>query len=168
MGGSNPSKNSKTIPNSAFQGMSNPNFFTSSLYRPNDAIPLASTTTTTTTTQRVIDDPNINNTINTSNFDQNRNIQTINNVDENIQANRSSNVNDIFTTSLTNSQKWLIALAFGILAVLIFSGPVFGLTNSVFTGLGTSPLYISGGGPTGLGLFVHFIVFVLLARLILW
>lgn len=63
---------------------------------------------------------------------------------------------------LTNSQKWWISVAVGLLAALIFSPFVFGVTNSIF-----GHTY-NCGGATPWGIILHTIVFILLLRLIMW
>ena len=66
----------------------------------------------------------------------------------------------------TNSQKWIISIVAGIIAVIIFSPLIFQLTNNISQRL-RGPVLATVGGPNWWGLLVHFIVFVLIVRLLM-
>lgn len=69
---------------------------------------------------------------------------------------------------LTNSQKWIIALFFGILFLLIASPVAFYISNSVAVTLGVPRLYYFEGGAVVLGLIIQAIIFAVIVRLFLW
>jgi hypothetical protein len=69
---------------------------------------------------------------------------------------------------LTNSEKWIIALFFGILFLLISLPFAFYLSNSVAVSLGVPRLYYFEGGPTIIGLIIQAIIFAVIVRLFLW
>lgn len=81
---------------------------------------------------------------------------------------RAQTIN-IFSTAggISSGQKWIAAIILGLLFALISSNFVYRLTNTLFTSIGVSPLYVAGG-PTLLGLLIHTIVFILIVRLIMW
>ena len=66
----------------------------------------------------------------------------------------------------TNTQKWIISIITGIIAVLIFSPLILQLTNTISQRI-RGPVLTTAGGVTGWGLLVHFIVFVLIVRVLM-
>ena len=71
------------------------------------------------------------------------------------------------TTGLSsNSKKWIIAIITGIIAVIVFSPLVYQLTNTISSRL-RGPLLARAGGPTGWGLLIQFILFVIIVRLLM-
>lgn len=79
-----------------------------------------------------------------------------------------SNIQSYFGSSniSTNVQKWIISIITGIIAVLIFSPLILQLTNTISQRL-RGPVLTTPGGVTGWGLLVHFIVFVLIVRVLM-
>lgn len=70
--------------------------------------------------------------------------------------------------TLTNEDKWWISFLFGLVAFVVFSAPTFGFTNMLFGSKCVRWSTWGGGmGATFFGLFLHAIVFMLLARLLL-
>lgn len=68
--------------------------------------------------------------------------------------------------SLSNGQKWLIALAAGLLFAIVASNAMYQITDKIFSFLNIKT-YQPPGGPTLFGLILHAIVFGLLLRLFL-
>ena len=67
---------------------------------------------------------------------------------------------------LTNIEKWLIALFLAILFVIISSPALYGITDGISRVLCLPPTS-KGQGPTLYGLFIHFLIFFLVIRLLL-
>lgn len=67
---------------------------------------------------------------------------------------------------LTSGDKWTISILAAILFIIVSLPFVYGLTDSLFSGVGLSTTSV--GGPTLTGIFIHALVFMLLLRLLLW
>lgn len=66
----------------------------------------------------------------------------------------------------TNSEKWWAALVLGLLFALLSCSFLYGVTDTVTKSFG-APTWKDGAGPTLLGLLLHTIIFILLARILL-
>lgn len=69
------------------------------------------------------------------------------------------------TTKLSSMKKWEISLIAALLFVIVSSPFVYSLTDKVSTAIGFDTTL--GRGPTIPGLILHFVVFLLVFRLIL-
>ena len=87
---------------------------------------------------------------------------------------KDNNCND---NKLTSEQKWWVSLLLGLLFVFISSPFFYVFTNYVFNLFCGTCIYVDSidngycvvyGGPTLLGLFIHFIIFTLVIRFLLW
>lgn len=79
----------------------------------------------------------------------------------------SSNIADFtgINTMTISSRKWILSIIIGLIAVLIFSPLILRLTNSISQSV-RGPATTTTGGITWWGLLLHFVVFVLLVRLL--
>ena len=67
----------------------------------------------------------------------------------------------------TSGQKWWAAIILGFVFALVSSPLAYSMTNSVVCYFGGFPMGRKGG-PTVPGLFLHTVIFILIARVILW
>jgi hypothetical protein len=83
-----------------------------------------------------------------------------------------SNLMEGFDVSnpLTNGQKWVLALFFGLLFLIIASPIAFYISNSVAVEVGVPRMYNfpSDIGPTMIGVIIQSIIFAIVIRLLLW
>lgn len=68
---------------------------------------------------------------------------------------------------ITNSMKWWLAIFLGFLFLIIALPATYGLTNSIWSGIGLPSFLSPGGVPSTLGVIIHAIVFALVIRLLL-
>lgn len=68
---------------------------------------------------------------------------------------------------MNSSQKWMLALVMGLLFVLISLPYTYQLTNMLFKHVHLDTVSSGESNLTMVGILIHFVVFTLLARLIL-
>ena len=72
----------------------------------------------------------------------------------------------LFSTQLTNSQKWIFSFVASLVFFVVASPVLYGFTNTLTTGIGLCRTY-NPGGANIFGLLIHTVVYMLLIRLLL-
>lgn len=75
----------------------------------------------------------------------------------------NTNINPTFTSS----QKWWYSLILAVLFLIFSSSILYSLTSSISTALGLPVIYVTPGGTTFYGLFIHTLLFFFLVRILM-
>nr|QBK90371.1 MAG: hypothetical protein LCPAC103_00520 [Pithovirus LCPAC103] len=67
-------------------------------------------------------------------------------------------------SKLSNAEKWWASIVVGIIFIVFASGPAFAVSGTLFKGV-CLQTFFGKGGPTLVGLILHAIIVIIIARL---